>query len=87
MQYFTDIIVIGGAWENIGTVVGIFLVIILLRFAVDLLYEQLMAYLVFQKITLSVRKRIEHILIFMECKYLYKKNSLFGIVYPVGNNL
>ncbi len=75
MQYFTDIIVIGGAWENIGTVVGIFLVIILLRFAVDLLYEQLMAYLVFQKITLSVRKRIEHILIFMECKYLYKKKE------------
>lgn len=52
--------------------------IILLRFAVDMLYEQLMAYVVFQKITLSLRKRIEYILIYMKCKYLYKKKEETG---------
>lgn len=54
---------------------GAFLVIILLRFAIDLMYERLMAYLIFQKITLSLRKRIEHILIYMKCRYLYKKKE------------
>lgn len=78
MQYFTDTIVIGGNWENTGTVVWAFLIIILLRFTVDLLYEQLMTYMVFQKITLSLRKRIEHILICMKCKYLYKKTEEIG---------
>lgn len=78
MQYFTDTIVIGGAWDRTGTVIGIFMIIILLRFAVDLLYEQLMAYVVFQRITLSLRKRIEHILIYMKCKYLYKKKEEIG---------
>lgn len=75
MQYFTDTVVIGGAWENVRTVTGAFLVIILLRFAIDLMYERLMAYLIFQKITLSLRKRIEHILIYMKCRYLYKKKE------------
>lgn len=78
MQYFTDRIVIGGEWNNIGTVICAFGIIILLRSAVDLLYEKLMAYVVFQKITLSLRKRIEHILVCMKCKYLYKKSQEIG---------
>lgn len=52
--------------------------VILFRSAVDLLYEKLLAYVVFQKAALSLRKRIEHILIHMKCKYLYKKNQEIG---------
>lgn len=78
MQYFTDTVIIERQSDRIWDIVSMFLLIILFRFAVDLLYEKLLAYVVFQRVVLSLRKRVEYILIHMKCKYLYKKEQEMG---------
>lgn len=77
MQYFTDNIIVTGTWEKAYLVIAAFLGITVVRLAVDMLYEKVLAYVTYKKVAFELRKRVEKILIYLDCKYIYKKSHKF----------
>lgn len=73
MKFFTDDVILGDKWGILGTVVVVFLIIIMLRGAVEMIYERILAWVSNEKIACALRKKVETILIRMDCKYLYKE--------------
>ena len=73
MKFFTDDVILGDRWGILGIVVVVFLIIILLRGVVDMIYERILAWVSNEKIACTLRKKVETILIRMDSKYLHKE--------------
>lgn len=75
MQYFTDKIIIAGKWEKVTSVLVFFVIITLLRYIADMGYEKLLAYVTYDKVVMDLRKQASHMLVYLDTKYLYKKEA------------
>ncbi|MDE7203598.1 MAG: ABC transporter ATP-binding protein/permease [Lachnospiraceae bacterium] len=72
MKSFTDNVVVAQSFERMPQICLIFGVLIIMRYVVDIAYEKLLAYVTYGGIVLKLRKQVEHALIYLDSKYLYK---------------
>ena len=72
MKSFTDNVVVARNFEKVPQICLIFAGIIVMRYFVDIMYEKLLAYVTYSRVTLKLRKQVEHVLVYLDSRHLYK---------------
>lgn len=72
MKSFTDNVIAVQRFERVPRYCLVFAGVIVIRYFVDMAYERLISYVAYSRITLKLRQQVEHILIHIDSRHLYK---------------